>query len=313
MFQKDPNLLSSFGCDPYARFWTDVHDEHAITIKDVVGGHQLCAVIGEYGVGKSVLVRETLRDIDQPIYIKTSSRRSLRVGHILSGIVYELDKGNPRRDIVARQYQVERYLGELIVRSGNQIAIVIDNAHRMHHRTLLEIKDLMETMEYGGVCPLVSFILIGHPQLESTLKAHREVYHRTRSIHLDEAHGWMTQRHRIEYLKTVYGDAIAPDVRKRLAAVHTSMLRLDHQIDEHLRTMMAAGVDRMTWQHAPLPMRDVREAAGLSLSQLAKMSGVPNSTISDIEHNKTESQEAEDALWDSLDTFLDDSADSKAA
>jgi hypothetical protein len=43
------------------------------------------------------------------------------------------------------------------------------------------------------------------------------------------------------------------------------------------------------------------------------MSGVPNSTISDIERNKSENQEAEDALWDSLDAFLDDSADAKAA
>ena len=306
MFRKDPRLLSDFGCDHNAIYWTDVHEQYAQTIQDAVAGRQLLAVIGPYGTGKSMLTRESLSDVEEVVYVNNSDRRKMRVGHIMSAIVYEMGQESPKRGTLARQYQVERILGEAAVRRRREIVVVIENAHRVHHRTLMAIKDLMESATYNGVAPLFSTILVGQEPLANALARHGEVKHRTRELWLTESEGWMTKDHRIQYLKKVYGDTITPDMRRRLATLYTSMLQLDHKIDQHLRRMRDAGIERMTWEHAPLPLDELREAAGLSLRQLSSLSGIPKSTVHDVATGNTSDDTVESELMASIDSFIAD-------
>jgi type II secretory pathway predicted ATPase ExeA len=304
MFKRDHRLLSDFGCDANAVYWTDVHEHRAETIRDAVAGRQLHAVIGPYGSGKSMLTREALSEVDELVYVNNPDRRKMRIGHVMSAIIYEMGQGNPKRGTLARQYQVERVLGESAVRRSNKIAVVLENAHRLHHRTLMAIKDLMETADYNGVSPLFGCILVGQEPLSGKLDKHGEVKHRTREMWLTESEGWMTLDQRIEYLQHIYGDVITPEMKKRLATLYTSPLELDHKIDEHLRRMREAGIERMTWEHAPLPLDELRQAAGLSVRQVESISGVPKSTVSDAEHGKTDDPEVEEQIVSSIDDFI---------
>ncbi len=307
MISKDHSLLSHFGLSHTAVFWDEIHERYAERIRSTVQGRRLTAVIGRFGSGKSVLVREALRDMRgcQLVYVSNPDKENLRIGQVASALVAGLSSEAPRRDMIARTTQLARLVGERVVRQKREVALVIENAHRLHANTLLALKDLREAAIYKGIVPLFSVVLVGQEPLLSKIERYGEVRYRTKPIELSEAQGWMDYAQRLSYLDAVYGEAIATPTRERLAAMHASPLELDHVIEGKLELMRDAGIQVMDERSVPFTIREQREAFGLSQTDLEKRTGqhggrIPRSTISDVEHGRNADPELKRRLQAAL-------------
>lgn len=314
---RNVELFSHFGLDPEAIYWGAEHEQRAERIQTAVESRQMLGVVGPFGSGKSVLVREALHDQlpkDQIIYVQNFDRESLTIGHIVSQIIRDLGGSeSPRRDMNARCIQLGRIVGEHAVVQGKDVAVVIENAHRIHANTLLALKDARESATYKGYDELFSVLLVGQEPLAAKLDRFGEVKYRSRQLTLTPNAGWMTHEERMRYLDAVYGeDVIEPAVMTRLAAFYETPLELDYHIEQKLEMMRDAGIDTMTEQLIDFSIREQREALGVSLRDLEKKSGVAKSTISDIEHGKTDSPEKREKVEAELNQIVREKTNSNA-
>ncbi len=320
MINRDHSLLQHFDLDAQHLYWSDVHERFAARIREAVESRRLIGVIGRFGSGKSVLVREALNDSayevtgNRPlgehryalIYVNNPDKERLRIGHCMSAMIDHLSGENPRRDTIARSTQLSRIVGERVVRNRQDVVLVIENAHRLHANTLLALKDLREAAIYRGECPLFSAILVGQEALRAKLERYGEVHYRTKAIELSGREGWMTYKHRVDYLAGIYGPLIDSKMRRRLASLFESPLELDHFIEGKLEMMRDAGIQRMTSELVPISIREQRRALGVSLSELERLttemgSRVPSTSISDIELGKRSDAENQRRIQTALD------------
>ncbi len=305
---RNVELFRHFGLDPNAIYWGDHHDRRAARIQNAVDSQQMLGVVGPFGSGKSILVRQALTEQlgrDQMIYVQNFDKENLTIGHIVSNIIDEIGGSeSPRRDMNARCIQMARMIGEEVVVQGRDICVVIENAHRIHANTLLALKDARETAIYKGHDNLFSVILVGQEPLAAKLEKFGEVEYRSRQLTLSPSEGWMTHEERLRYLDAVYGDVIDPQVATRLAALYETPLELDYHIEQKLEMMRDAGLKEMSEEVIDFSIREQREALGVSLRDLEKRSGVPRSTISDIERGKTTNSEKQEAVKEELDALV---------
>lgn len=314
---RNVELFTHFGLDPKAMYWGDVHERYATRIKNAVESRQMLGVVGPFGSGKSVLVREALTDQlgrDQMIYVQNFDKENLTIGHIVSNIIDDIGGSeSPRRDMNARCIQMARMIGEEVVVQGRDICVVIENAHRIHANTLLALKDARETAIYKGHDNLFSVMLVGQEPLAAKLEKFGEVQYRSRQLTLSPSEGWMTHEERLRYLDAIYGDVIEPAVATRLAALYETPLELDFHVEEKLKMMRDAGLSVMNEEVIDFSIREQREALGISLRDLQKRSGVPKSTISDIERGKTDSEDKREQVEAELDAIVREKSNPKKA
>jgi len=313
---RNVELFEHFGLDPKAMYWGEQHERRATRIQNAVDSRQMLGVVGPFGSGKSVLVREALTDHlgrDQMIYVQNFDKENLTIGHIVSNIIDEIGGSeSPRRDMNARCIQMARMIGEEVVVQGRDICVVIENAHRLHANTLLALKDARETAIYKGHDNLFSVLLVGQQPLAAKLEKFGEVQYRSRQITLSPSEGWMTWEERLRYLDAIYSEVIEPAVATRLSALYETPLELDYHIEEKLKMMRDAGLDQMTEAVIDFSIREQREALGLSLRDLQKRTGVPKSTISDLERGKTNNQDKKQKVEQELDTIVSEKTGEKA-
>ena len=62
----------------------------------------------------------------------------------------------------------ERELRDLMRKNKHPVVLIVDEAHDLHHRTLIGFKRLMELAAGAGV--VLSVLLIGHPKLRNDLR-----------------------------------------------------------------------------------------------------------------------------------------------
>ncbi|MCY4479133.1 MAG: AAA family ATPase [Rhodospirillales bacterium] len=124
-----------------------------------VTARALVSVVGPRGSGKSVAVREALRGLDcavvEPVRL---DRDRLHLGDIAAAIVADLSEERPRRSGEARSRQVRRILGAASRR--RPVALAVDDAHRLHYRTAVGLKRLLE-LAWMGRAPLLAIVLVG--------------------------------------------------------------------------------------------------------------------------------------------------------
>lgn len=305
---RNVDLFRHFGLDPQSVYWGDQHDRRADRIQTAVESRQMLGVVGPFGSGKSVLVREALHDHlskDQMIYVQNFDKENLTIGHIVSQIVRALGGSeSPRRDMNARCIQLGRIVGEHAVVQDKDVAVVIENAHRIHANTLLALKDARESATYKGYDELFSVLLVGQEPLAAKLDRFGEVKYRSRQLTLSPSADWMTHEERLRYLDAIYGDVIEPAVAVRLAALYETPLELDYHIEQKLEMMRDAGLDQMTEDIIDFSIREQREALGVSLRDLEKKTGVPKSTISDLEHGRSQSEEKREKVESEIDALV---------
>ncbi|MEJ2326452.1 MAG: hypothetical protein P8Y25_06350 [Chromatiaceae bacterium] len=92
----------------------------------------------------------------------------------------------------------ERKLVEVIARRRKAIALFIDEAHDLHHKTLVGLKRLIELVQNSG--GTLSVVLVGHPKLRNDLRrpAPEEIGARTALLWLDGIKG--QERAYVEWL-----------------------------------------------------------------------------------------------------------------
>jgi DNA-binding transcriptional regulator YiaG len=305
---RNRSLLKHFGC-PGATdvvFWSKAHERESRRIRDAVESDRMVGVIAAFGSGKSELVRHSLNQTNYEIvYVNQPDRERLRIGQVTTAIVVTLSDESPKRDALARTYQLGRIAGEVAVRQKKTIVVVIENAHRLHTQTLLAIKDLRESVVFRGQYPLFSVVLIGQESLSSKLERFGEVRYRCKAIELSEATGWMTYADRVAYIYKVYGDVITRRSRERLAALFSKPLTLDHFIEEKLELMRDAGLSVLNEEQVPLSIREQREALQVSLREVSEISGVPKSTVSDTERGHNNDPETTRRIQAGLDQLAE--------
>jgi len=129
----------------------------------------------------------------------------------------------------------ERILQELIRKINKPIAFFIDGAHDLHWRTLISLKQLIETIE--DVKGTLTIIMVGHPKLGNDLNkpAMEEIGARAKLFSLDS---WGQQKQRyIEWVltqcskpKTSIHDIVTPDAINLLAERLITPLQICHYL-----------------------------------------------------------------------------------
>lgn len=267
-------------------------------IKDAIDEQQLVALIGQFGSGKTTLFDFLEQKVSARrdskyrfVRVATHDKENLTINNIANAIIYDLSKEAPRRSKEARDRQIARIAGELAVGGGKRICIVVENAHRMHANTLMAIKDLMEA-KYNGHSPLFSIALIGHGTLKNKLGKWEEVLWRTMILDLEKA-GWMNYQERIDYLESVYGKAITPGARDRIALRTRVPLEMEFFLNEKMEEAKKAGKEVIDEEVIPATLEQryhaLKQGGDISVSygKISDISGVPKSSVSDTIKGKS--------------------------
>lgn len=303
MLQK--STLRTFGIEDLGIYSGPAHKRALEDIADAIQNRQMLAIIGDFGAGKTELVdmavRAATKDGTRIVWISTPDKERLRIPTILWQMVTDITEGNepPKRGSGALSHQLRRILGETVIAGGQEVCVIIENAHRMHPNTLMAIKDLSE-LRYNGVRPLFSLLYIGHKKLGARLSAYGEVDHRTQRLFLDEAHGWMTPAERIDYLTARFGPAIKPSTRRRIAALHTRPLLMDRAVERYLTEAHAAGYTVLDERIVQPSLAEIKTALGEQhashqrIADAAARAGagaISRGTVSDVVNGKNTSTE----------------------
>lgn len=303
MIQKK-RTLREFGIEQKGVYRGKLHELHIQDIKDAVNENQMAAVVGQFGSGKTTVADFAIQDLTNErnakykfVHVDSADLEKLSIGNVIEVAIMDLSNEKPFRSVQARSRQSRRIMGEL-VRNGFRICLVIDNAHRLHPNVLMALKDEHEK-KYMGRSPLFSLLYIGQEPLLAKLDTYREVFWRTLILNLhDESVGWMNYDERISYLSTVYGDAITPGARSRIARKAKVPLQMEYIVAEKMEAAKTAGKRIVDEEVVQLTIRERREALGLSQGELADAVGIGKTTVHEIEKGQpsTKTQDVESAL-----------------
>jgi type II secretory pathway predicted ATPase ExeA len=290
----DKSTLKHFGIDRMKFFWSQTMDERIEDIEFAVKNNEMLIISGAIGAGKTELFEAAKMKIEEStnvkfIYVSNYFKEHVNIASIINALILDLSDESPRRDLEARSRQVTRIVGKKYIDEGINICLVIEEAHRVHPNTLRALKELREA-KFAGKSPLFSTILIGHPQLQANIETRKEAYWRSHTMQLDEAHGWMEEKERINYLRIVFGEALTADARKRIAQFVKNPLEMVFYVKRKMAEAKKAGKHIIDSEVVKPSLLELKEAMNLSLKEIAKESGMGKTTIHDILHSEKHPQ-----------------------
>lgn len=259
-------LLRHFGVNKMGFYWSETCDDRKEFIKEMIIDNQMLAIVGDVGVGKSTLMEKVRGELSEEvtfIYAEDPHKERMAIGTILNDVIDKISSESLRRSRAARKTQFTRIVGRIAVQEKRKVCIVIEEAHRLHHQLFRSLKELREA-EYLGVAPLFSVVLIGHPMLEYKLRRMREAYLRSHILQLSEVAGWLNYDERIEFLRAIFGRAIKPSVRKRIATVYRYPLEMLNYVETKMWEAYKAGkntLDDEVVQPTPRELYDALKAS----------------------------------------------------
>lgn len=288
MLALSRSTLRHFNLAQRGHYRSRSHEVLESEIQGAVDDRALCAVVGAFGSGKSTLVSGALRqakDAGRPlnvVRVQDPNRENQKISHVMNAAIYDLSIDNPRRDAEARARQFIRIVGERVVRQRERVVIVVENAHRLHPRTLMAIKDSREMGFADTDGPLFSVLLVGQGRLREMLERQPEIGHRTTRVELTEEAGWMTHAERGAYIEAVYPGVVEPATVERLASTHTTPLALDAAVSQAMRDAQRAGFDRVDERTVSLALQDLVDVVDASYAEIARVAGMPKSTVHNV-------------------------------
>jgi len=134
----------------------------------------------------------------------------------------------------------ERKLIEVIAKRHKPIALFVDEAHDLHHKTLVGLKRLIELVQHAG--GTLSVVLVGHPKLRNDLRrpALEEIGTRTEMFWLDGIKG--EERAYITWLLSQCTKLDSPEILTEEAIEHlAASLSTPLQIEQYLTLAFEAG------------------------------------------------------------------------
>jgi type II secretory pathway predicted ATPase ExeA len=285
--EADSRLLRHFGVDKMGYFFSKTSDSFCQDIEDAFLNKQMTAIIGPVGAGKSELFDAAVgrqHGIIEIVYVTNLYKEKVNIASIINAIIYGISDESPRRDLEARTIQLRRLVKEKIENEKKTVVVVIEEAHRLHPDLFRSLKELRE-MTYSSKGNLFSIVLIGHSKLLSNIKSRREAYWRCNMIELNEANGWMTEKERVAYIKTVFKHAITPEAAKTIATVCKVPLEIVDYVEKKMIEARKVGKKVLDSEVVKPTNKELMEAYDLSLKNVADAAGLGKSTIHDIVNN----------------------------
>lgn len=148
-------------------FSTDALDATVSRLKDAIRYQRFVAIIGGVGTGKTLLKMRVAADLEDEaagkvrlLYPEFFDFNELTVANIANAILDELGQVIPN-DKARRVAKVKRVLTEL-KQDGIDVAIIIDEAHRLHDKVITSFKNFWE-MTNGSSSRLLGVILFAQP------------------------------------------------------------------------------------------------------------------------------------------------------
>ena len=134
--------------------------KRVMTLVRAALGHQsFVSILGPRGSGKSHAVKRALQaNTAQVVTPLRLARDQLHMGDIETALIRDLSEETPRRSGEARSRQVGRIVGA--ASQQGPVVLVLDDAHRLHHRTLRSLKRLRE-LTWFNRSPLLGIVLVG--------------------------------------------------------------------------------------------------------------------------------------------------------
>lgn len=158
-------VLSEFGYerDPFRGIHIETSDAMKIkrVVKMAVESRRMIRISAERGCGKTEALSAALKE-KKVVEIDALDRERITIGNIERRLISELSSESPKKDRDIRAMQLKRVLGD--ASKKEEIVLVIDEAHRLHHQTVKSLKGLLN-MAWMGVSPLLTIILVGQYDL----------------------------------------------------------------------------------------------------------------------------------------------------
>ena len=165
-------------------------DSIASQVKDAAVKHQLLAVIGPVGSGKTSLKVRVARELAvgseevRLLYPEFFDMSDVKVGAIARYLLEEFETKCPA-DSVSRVRKIKQLLTSLR-NEEIHVALVFDECHRLNEKVVSSLKNFWE-MTNGAYDRLLGIILFGQPKfIESTLRDHkfREIAERMQVVQM---------------------------------------------------------------------------------------------------------------------------------
>ena len=255
-------------------------------ISDCVESRGWLAVVGDVGVGKTTAVDAALAGMPAVKLIEPLAldRERLRIGAILEAGIEDRSEERPRQSMEARARQWRRVVGQTAM--ANSVAMVLEEAHRLHPQTLAALKRLRE-IKWAGLRPILAIILVGQPELQEKLRRIREVGLRVRRQHMEG----LTASEIGEYLEMI-GYPADPNAAIEMHKTSSTPLAREEWAIE------AWKLARLR-KHKRIAVADLREVLaqdvaerirplGLSQGEIARRTGLSKATVSQALNGKHE-------------------------
>jgi type II secretory pathway predicted ATPase ExeA len=203
----------------------------------------IIALTGIVGIGKTKVMRhfkDELKKNNQVIVVKSlaTDKHRVNINTLYASLFADLPTAKDFKAPTQTEIR-ERKLQELIRKINKPIVFFIDGAHDLHWRTLIGIKQLIETVEDAK--GILTIIMVGHPKLGNDLNrpAMEEIGARAKLVSPDS---WGQQKQKyIEWVltkcskpKTQIYDILTPDAINLLAERLITPLQICHYLTRAL-------------------------------------------------------------------------------
>lgn len=206
-------------------------------IKAAIHGGKLLAMVGLVGCGKTTTLHRLVEilKVEKEILVSQSmavDKHRVNLGTLMTALFYDLVTEKDFK-IPTQPEKRERKLIEIIAKRQKSIVLFIDEAHDLHHKTLVGLKRLIELVQNNG--GTLSVVLVGHPKLRNDLRrpALEEIGARTSLFLLEGIKGqeqlyikWLLD----QCTKSENTDILTEDAIKRLASSLSTPLQIEQYL-----------------------------------------------------------------------------------
>ncbi len=163
-FKKELDRLGYFQTDEQIQLFEELNH--------VVRQGRLIALSGMVGSGKTTTIQSLIQHLRKGKEVVVSSsmavdKERVNLGTLITALFYDL---STEKDftIPTQPEKRERKLLALIQKCRQPIVLLVDDAHSLHHSTLVGLKRLIELVRHNG--GKLSVLLAGHPKLKNDLR-----------------------------------------------------------------------------------------------------------------------------------------------
>jgi type II secretory pathway predicted ATPase ExeA len=191
-------VMDHFGlaCDPNAAgFYETPHHRRVLHgLRAALPRGRLIVVAGLVGSGKTAFVRRFCAELAREGQITVSRSLSvdkgrLNLANLITALFYDLSPGGREPKVPSQGEKRERALQALVRQGRKPVALFVDDAHDLHHKTLVGLKRLIEVVADGDGS--LAIVLAGHPKLSHDLRrpTMEEIGYRTSTFAYDGVAG----------------------------------------------------------------------------------------------------------------------------